>query len=183
MGSEMCIRDRAKRDASAAQLATLQAKLASAQTQRTQLATQRTTLQTQVKDLAKAHDGLTTGRTELAKARTDLSAAKVTLQATRDEMADTISKLTELRAAVPGIFQQALTSYLAEIDARGPTLQSTFQSTLGVGFKGVYLLYGAACLLALLVLAATPKSKRPDTDGDPDVDAESDLVEQPAPAV
>jgi len=173
----------AKRDASAAQLATLQAKLASAQTQRTQLATQRTTLQTQVKDLAKAHDGLTTGRTELAKARTDLSAAKVTLQATRDEMADTISKLTELRAAVPGIFQQALTSYLAEIDARGPTLQSTFQSTLGVGFKGVYLLYGAACLLALLVLAATPKSKRPDTDGDPDVDAESDLVEQPAPAV
>jgi hypothetical protein len=108
----------------------------------------------------------------LRKARADLSAAKATLQATRDEMADTITKLTELKAAVPGVFQQALTNYLAEIDARGPTLQQTFQSTLGVGFKGVYLLYGAACLLALLVLAGTPKSKRSDEDAEPDVAAD-----------
>ena len=97
-----------------------------------------------------------------------LREAKATLQATRDETADTITKLTELRAGVPGVFQQALTSHLAQIDARGPTLQETFQSTLGVGFKGVYLLYGAASLLALLVLAATPKVRRPETDGEPE---------------
>jgi len=174
----------AKRDAAAAQLTTLQAQLATAQSQRAQLATQRTTLQTQLASLAKGRDGLTTGRTELAKARADLSAAKATLQATRDEMADTISKMTELRAAVPGVFQQALTSYLAEIDARGPTLQSTFQSTLGVGFKGVYLLYGAAGLLALLVLAATPKVKRPEPDGEPEVaEAEPATEEASLPAV
>jgi EmrB/QacA subfamily drug resistance transporter len=172
-----------KRDTAAAQLSSLQAKLASTQGQRSQLAAQRATLQAQVAGLIKAHDGLTTGRTELAKARTDLSAAKDTLQATRDEMADTISKLTELKAAVPGVFQQALTTYLAEIDARGPSLQATFQSTLGEGFKGVYLLYGAACLLALLVLAGTPKSKRPGPDGGSEPGAESDLAAQHGPAV
>jgi hypothetical protein len=162
---------------------TLQAKLSSAQSQRAQLATQRASLQSQLAALTKGRDGLTTGRTELAKARADLSAAKATLQATRDEMADTITKLTELKAAVPGVFQQALTNYLAEIDARGPTLQQTFQSTLGVGFKGVYLLYGAACLLALLVLAGTPKSKRSDEDAEPDVAADPGLAEESVPAV
>ena len=170
-----------KRDAAASELATLQAKLASAQSQRAQLAAQRSSLESQLAQLTKGRDGLATGRAELAKARADLAAARVTLQATRDEMADTISKMTELRAAVPGVFQQALTSYLAEIDARGPTLQDTFQSTLGEGFRGVYLLYGAACLLALLVLAATPKSMRPEAGGEREADAEPATEEASVP--
>ncbi len=128
-------------------------------------------------ELTTAKEGLTTGRTELAKARVDLAAAKVTLQATRDEMADTIAKMTELKAAVPGVFQQALTDYLAQIDAKGPTLEATYQSTLGEGFKGVYLLYAAACVLALLVLAVTPKAKRTDDEGS---DTESEPTEAPA---
>lgn len=148
----------AKHDDTASQLATLQSKLATAQAQRNDLATQRATLQKNAKDLTSARDGLTTGRTELAKARTDLAAARTKLQATRDEMADTIAKMTELKAAVPGAFQTALDDYLAQIDARGPSLQSTYSTTLGGGFKGVYLLYGAACLLALLVLTLTPKA-------------------------
>jgi len=155
-----------KRDAAASDLATLEAKLASTQAQRAQLATQRAALQAQRADLTTAHDGLATGRTELAKARADLAAARATLQGTRDEMADTVTKLGEMKAAVPGVFQQGLTSYLAEIDARGPTLESAFQSTLGQGFQGVYLLYGAACLLALLVLAVTPTVKRPSPSED-----------------
>ena len=167
----------AKRDASAAELATVQGKLTTAQAQRSKLASQRTALQAQMAELTKGRDGLATGRTELAKARADLAAAKVTLQATRDEMADTIAKMTELKAAVPGVFQQALTDYLAQIDAKGPTLEATYQATLGEGFKGVYLLYGAACVLALLVLAATPKAKRTDDAG---IDAEPEPTERPA---
>jgi MFS family permease len=171
----------AKRAGAAAELVTLKAKLATAQSQRAELATQRATLQSQLASLTKGRDGLATGRTELAKARSDLAAGKTTLQATRDEMADTISKLNELKAAVPGVFQQALTNYLAEIDARGPTLQSTFQATLGGGFKGVYLLYGAASLLALLVLAFLPKSRPQQPADEPDVDLEPEPAEQPAP--
>lgn len=148
----------AKRDASAAQLATLRSQLATAQAQRSDLAGQRATLQKNAKDLTSAREGVTTGRTEVTKARADLAAARTTLQATRDEMADTVSKMTELKAAVPGAFQTALDDYLAEIDARGPSLQETYSMTLGEGFKGVYLLYGAACLLALVVLVLTPKA-------------------------
>ena len=166
----------AKRDASAAELASVQGKLATAQASRAKLSSQRTALQAQLAELTKGRDGLATGRSELAKARTDLAAAKVKLQATRDEMADTIAKMTELKAAVPGVFQQALTDYLAQINAKGPTLEATYQSTLGEGFKGVYLLYGAACVLALLVLAVTPKSKRTDDSSD----SEAEPVERPA---
>ena len=44
---------------------------------------------------------------------------------------------------------QALTDYLAQIDRLGPELRRTFQSTLNEGFRDLYLLYGAACLLLL----------------------------------
>ena len=64
-----------------------------------------------------------------------------------------------LHDAVPGAFDTALTSYLAEIDARGPQLEATFQSTLGEGFRGVFAVYGFACALMLVLLPLIPRRR------------------------
>lgn len=71
-------------------------------------------------------------------------------------------ELRTLDAAVLGAFDQALTDYLAQIDRLGPELRRTFQSTLNEGFRDLYLLYGAACLLLLGLLPLIPVPPEPE---------------------
>ena len=124
---------------------------------------------------------LAASRNELSASRDDLSKARDTIDGKVAEMEDTIVKLGVLRDAVPGAFDEALSSYLAEIDARGPRLEAVFAAGVANGFRGVYLFDLAVCLVALLVIAAVPKV-RPDAAASPDptcaeaVRAETDAV-------
>jgi len=80
----------------------------------------------------------------------------------RAELEDTRTKMVELRDAVPGAFDEALATYLAEVDARGPQLEQTFQTTLNEGFVGVFGLYAAAAALSLAVLPLIPGRREDD---------------------
>lgn len=169
----------AKRDATAAQRQTLVDKLASTKAQRAELAAQRdklaagrATLAAQRaklaagrSELATQRSKLATGRSELSQARSDLSGARDSLDSAKAEMVDTVAKMRELRAGVPGAFDQALNDYLAEIDARGPRLEAVFADAVGAGFRGVYLFDLAACLVVLGVIALVPRAhQRPEEE-------------------
>ncbi len=151
-----------------AKLAKERDKLAAARkeltTQRSRLAAARTELTKQRAKLAEGRDALrvqrdklASGKSEVAKAREELAAASEELDAVRAELEDTVTKLSELRDAVPGSFDQALQDYLAEIEARGPRLEAVFGTAVGGGYRGVYLFNLFACLLALVLLALVPR--------------------------
>lgn len=151
---------RAQRTAMVNQRKTLQTKLASLKASRAKLAEQRRTV---VAKRAKLTGELATIEAKLAKAkadRTDLVKARDDLASTQADLADTTRKLTELRDAVPGAFEQAKADYLAEIDALAPQLEETFAATLNSGFRGIYLSTAAASLLAGLLLLLYPARRR-----------------------
>ena len=131
--------DRAKLVAARAQLTKARASLIAA---RAKLIAQRA-------DLIAARAKLTKARDKVVKAREDLAAA-------RTDLLDTIGKMTILRDAVPGAFEQAKQDYLAQIEALRPRIEATFAATLNTGFRDVYLTTAIACLLGLLLIAAYP---------------------------
>lgn len=142
----------AQRDAAASQLSTLTAKRATLAGQRQQLVTARAGASTGRTQLAAARTKLSTGIDELTKARADLASGRQKVSDAQADLADTRTKMLALSAAVPGAFDQALADYLAEIDKRSARIESTFQSTLGEGFWGVFAVHAAACVLMLLLL-------------------------------
>lgn len=81
-----------------------------------------------------------------------MGGAVAQMQDRRDDLADTVSKLEEVKAAIPGKFDEAEENYLAEIDEAGPQIQEAYRSTLGEGFQGMALFVAACCALGLLVL-------------------------------
>ncbi|MDO5697135.1 MAG: MFS transporter [Dermatophilus congolensis] len=157
----------AKRDAAAAQLATLRGKLSETRAARAQMNTARAELTT-------ARANLATGHAELSKARKELADGRLEVEAAKTKLQDTITKMTALKAAVPGAFVQSRDEYMAEIDAQAPELERTFQEGINGGFRDLYLLYGASCLLTLSLLPLVPKPPRNDGEGDdedmPDTD-------------
>lgn len=139
--------------------ATLTAQRDATVAKRAKLSAARAKLVAERAQLIKARDGVLQARTklaaeraELADARKELVQARADIDDARIDVAETVRELTVLDKAVPGAFDQALTDYLAQIDALAPELKQTFQSTLNEGFRDLYLLYGAACLLLLGLL-------------------------------
>ena len=151
-----------QRDAAASQLADLQEQLETVTDQRAQLVTARAGAATGRAKLAEARAGLRTGQTELTKARADLAAGREKVVAAQADVAETRRQMAVLSDAVPGAFDAALVTYLDDIDARGSTLEATYQSTLGDGFRGVFAIYGAACLLMLVLLPLIPRARQED---------------------
>ena len=82
------------------------------------------------------------------------------MQDAHDELADTISKLEDVKAAIPGMFDEAEANYLEEIDAVGPEIQEVYRSTLNDGFRGMALFVAACALVGLIVLIPYRESKR-----------------------
>lgn len=65
----------------------------------------------------------------------------------------TVSKMTELRDAIPGAFDSSKTGYLNELKTMKPEIQTIFQTGLNYGFKQMYLLVSALSALGILVLS------------------------------
>ncbi len=114
----------------------------------------------------KGIDGVDSGILGLAGAISQMSEAAgqagpggAAMQPAIDQMKDTETQLSvlrmqmnTLRAAVPVVFDKARENYLNEIEARGPVLESVYQSTLNEGYRGIYLLVGVLSVLAMLLL-------------------------------
>lgn len=75
-------------------------------------------------------------------------------------LSKTVAKMAELRDAIPGAFEDSKETYLKDLSAMQPEIQSIFQSGLNKGFKQMYLLVAALSALGILVLSfyKTPKT-------------------------
>lgn len=69
----------------------------------------------------------------------------------RDELSTTVNQLSEARKAVPALFEEAKTNYLAEIDESADTIRHAFQKQLNGGFSGMFT-FMAWCALIGFVL-------------------------------
>ena len=81
-----------------------------------------------------------------------MGGAPAQMQGARDELATTITQLEEVKAAIPGKFDEAETNYVKEIDKVGPQIQEVYRSTLNDGFHGMALFVAACAVLGLLIL-------------------------------
>lgn len=109
-------------------------------------------LKAKINALEVAIETLTEKRTKTQKSMTDLKGAQERLIATKAELESLNQKMDIMKKAVPASFETAKQDYLKAIDARSVDLESTFQNTLNVGFKNVYLTTLLAGVIALLLL-------------------------------
>ncbi|MDR3643794.1 MAG: MFS transporter [Clostridia bacterium] len=122
---------KAKIDALQSAIHTLEGKIASMKGQRAQL--------------VKSIDETTQKKTGLESAVSGMNSAI-------KDMDTTISEMQTLKGAVPGAFKQGEQNYLTEIQNRSTQIESSYQSTLNVGFWQIYLTTSIFALAALLLL-------------------------------
>jgi len=72
---------------------------------------------------------------------------------------DTITKMNALNADVPVSFENAKNDYIQQIEDKKAAIETTYQSTLNVGFKNVYLTTAIAAFFAMLLLLFYKKNK------------------------
>ena len=72
------------------------------------------------------------------------------------------TELAALRAGVPTAYDAALTTYLGEVDRRGPALEGAYQATVNDGLRGIFWVDAGASApgLALLGLLAWTSRRR-----------------------
>ncbi len=120
-------------------------------------------------------EGIQSGITAMESSASDLDTAIARLKAAnqtpeaqvtsltnvKNELSDTIDKMTTLKAAIPDAFQTAQNNYLTEIDKLSPAIEEAFQDTLNIGFQQVYLTVTIVSLLGLFMLLFYRKNKNP----------------------
>jgi len=77
-------------------------------------------------------------------------------------LTQTVDKMENLKdTAIPAAFDQCQKDYLKSIDNMKPQIEDSFQSTLGTGFKQMYVTVAIFCILSILFLVfyREPKKK------------------------
>lgn len=118
-----------------------------------------TDMESAINGITKGRDGMESGRAEMQSARTELVSARAELtsshaelQEAYDSLCETIAQLEEADAAIPGLFDEAETNYLASIDDNAEQIQKVYQQTLNGGFRGMAIFVAIIALIGLLVL-------------------------------
>jgi len=96
---------------------------------------------------------MTSTKDQMDAAISNMPAEKTTeMSMVSKQLADTIRKMQELSAAIPGAFEQAKENYLSEIDAASNAIEAEYQKTLNKGFIQIYLTVVIAAAGALVLL-------------------------------
>ena len=74
------------------------------------------------------------------------------MRAGRKKLSGLIDKMAQLKDSIPAAFRQSRDEYMAALDNMQPQIESTFQSGLNGGFRGMYVFTAAASVLAVAVL-------------------------------
>ena len=119
-------------------LADTQSKKAALEVQISTLTAKKTELETQLADTKKQQTDLTTAATEIKTAKDDLS--------------NNIAEWKVFKDSVPAAFDRSKQAYFKAIDDLGPVIEDTFQASLNIGFKQMYLTVSVFSILSLIVL-------------------------------
>lgn len=95
---------------------------------------------------------LEASRAEAQTAQDKLGKGIEALGTAQAEMDDTLIKMGEMKAGVPGAFATAEKDYLAEVDKLSPEIEEEFQSTLNEGFKNVFAVVAISSIVGLVLL-------------------------------
>lgn len=103
-------------------------------------------------ELEKQEEQLNKGYPDASSDSVRIQAALAGMKAAKEQMSDTVNKMTSLKEALPKSFAKAKDNYLRAIDEEKVTLEESFQTTLNEGFQKVYLTSAIAGILAIIFL-------------------------------
>jgi hypothetical protein len=79
----------------------------------------------------------------------------------KETLAQSVVKMKALNDTyIPAAFEQSQKDYLKSIDTMKPQIEDTFQSTLGAGFKQMYITVSVFCILSILFLVFYQEPKK-----------------------
>lgn len=82
------------------------------------------------------------------------------MQQQKETLAQTIDKMKELKDIVPSAFDQSQKDYLKSIDNMNSEIEDSFQSTLGTGFKQMFITVAIFCVISILFMALYSEPKK-----------------------
>jgi hypothetical protein len=146
----------------------LEAGILALQAQRDDAAAQKAVLEQKLADMEKAQEGMRAGAAGMDAARKGMEEGLLKMAASRTLLVQTVSKMTEIRDAIPGAFEASRISYLNTLEAMRPELEGIFQKGLNGGFRDMYVMVSILAALAIAVLMFYNFRKR-DLAGLPDL--------------
>lgn len=96
---------------------------------------------------------------KMKAAKAKMGSAIAEMQNGIAEIKDAKWKMGELKAAIPGAFEQAETDYMNQIDAKSDEIQKVYQDTLNVGFRQMFIFTGVAACVGILLLLLYKRKK------------------------
>ena len=116
-------------------------------------------LSEKINALTDAIDSLNISKNEMLSAKDEMVNAIKEMETAQNDIALMKNQITEIDAAIPGLFDEAEENYLKEIDNRKNQIENAFQEKLNEGFKGMFILV-ALCSLAGLILVIFYRNKK-----------------------
>lgn len=114
--------------------------------------TQVDTVKTKVNTMKSQVDTMKVQANNMKSQLSSINTALTSMRETLSSMKSLEDKMIILKNSVPNAFDEGEKSYLKEIDNRSDQIENTFQKTLNIGFKNVYLTTGIASIVGLLLL-------------------------------
>ena len=135
----------AKYDAAVKEKTELEKKLADTQSQKA-------ALEVQISTLTAKKTELETQLADTKKQQTDLTTAATEIKTAKDDLSNNIAEWKVFKDSVPAAFDRSKQAYFKAIDDLGPVIEDTFQASLNIGFKQMYLTVSVFSILSLIVL-------------------------------
>lgn len=76
-----------------------------------------------------------------------------------NEIKDAQWKMGELKAAIPGAFEEARADYMKQLDAKEDEIKQIYQDTLNGGFRQMFIFTGCAAVVGILLLLLYKRKK------------------------
>ncbi len=153
--------DKLKEDIAAMEtsISTLQAKHDAAVKEKTELEkkladteSKKAALEVQISTLTAKKTELETQLVDTKKKQTDLTSAATEITTAKDDLNNKIAEWKAFKDSVPAAFDRSKQAYFKAIDDLGPVIEDTFQASLNIGFKQMYLTVSVFSILSLIVL-------------------------------
>lgn len=133
-------------------------------------------MKSQMDDMDKGISGISEGMDSVENARAELKTKKAKLEegmaginTGKAEAEEYIRKMKVMKKAVPDAFDSAQESYIKAVKEKDPEIRKVFQSTLGEGFRNMFIMTGIAALVGIILLMLYRK-KREDFLDESDMD-------------
>ena len=133
----------------------------------TEMTSQSATMKAQLDKMENSEAALKTARAKviskraaLIEQRSKMREAIAGIKDGKTSAKETLREMKVMKAAVPGAFKTAEKNYLAEIDSRSAKIEKTFQDTLNVGFRQIYVMTIISSAVGILLLMLYKKKRR-----------------------